>query len=80
MIISGACVGLYRSLVHETDPYLSRHQIDILLPEYTHQETELFKLFIYTGELRWGATILDLKDAWFIQMRKPETGFFLLWS
>ena len=48
-----------RSLVLETDPYQSRPTIDILLPDYTHTELELFKQFIYTGELRWVDWAID---------------------
>ena len=47
----------YRSLVTQTDPYLAKPYVDILLPEFTHQETLLFSQFLYSGELRykeWG--------------------------
>ena len=43
----------YRSLVTQTDPYLAKPYVDILLPEFTHQETLLFSQFLYSGELRY---------------------------
>ena len=42
----------YRSLVTQTDPFLAKPYVDILLPEITHQETLLFSQFLYSGELR----------------------------
>jgi len=43
---------LFRGLVTETDPFQSRQSIDLILPEFSHLELELFSQFIYSGELR----------------------------
>ena len=52
----------YRSLVTQTDPFLAKPYVDILLPEFTHQETLLFSQFLYSGELRYkeGGESIDL--------------------